>query len=493
MPVPEPPSIALPPPKERIYCNRTLNLRGIRAIGFDMDYTLIHYHPRPWEGRAYDHAKRRLAVAGWPVGHLEFDPAFATLGLVLDLELGNVVKANRFGYVKRAYHGTKEVEFSAMRDIYAREPIDLSARRYRFMNTLFALSEAHLYAQVVDLIDEGALEKANDELRGTPLGYEEAYRLVRGAIDEAHMMGELKAEIIADPEQFVDLDADVPVALMDLKHAGKKVMLITNSGWPYTRAMMEWSFDRFLPKSTGWRDLFDIVIVAARKPAFFSTESPIFEVVDEDRNLLEPVLGGLDDGRVYHGGSAAQVEKHLDMRGEDVLYVGDHIFSDVNVSKRMHRWRTALVVRELEQDLHALEAFKPRQAELTRMMEQKERMEHRLSQYRLALQRLEHGYGPQPEEEAGTLEDLARELRKDLRTLDAEIAPLADEYSRLSNERWGLLMRAGNDKSHLARQIEKNADIYTSRVSNLLGNTPFVYLRSPRGSLPHDHGPAGGS
>ncbi|MAQ18287.1 MAG: HAD family hydrolase [Sandaracinus sp.] len=483
----------LPPPKERIYCNRTLNMRTIRAIGFDMDYTLIHYHPEPWERRAYEHAKRRLASAGWPVGHLEFDPEFATLGLIMDLELGNVVKANRFGYVKRAYHGTQEVDFTEMREIYAREPIDLADSRYRFMNTLFALSEAHLYAQVVDMLDAGELEKANDELRGQPLGYSEAYRLVRGAIDEAHMMGELKAEIIAEPDQFVALDPDIPLALMDLKHAGKKVMLITNSGWPYTRAMMEWSFDRFMPKSKGWRDLFDIVIVAARKPAFFSGENPVFDVVDEDRGLLQPVLGNLEDGRVYHGGSAAQVERHLGVRGEDVLYVGDHIFSDVNVSKRMHRWRTALVVRELEQDLEALEAFKPRQAELTAMMDRKERMEHRLSQMRLDLQRLEFGYGPQPEERAEALERAARDLRKDLRSLDAEIAPLAEEYSRLSNERWGLLMRAGNDKSHLARQIEKNADIYMSRVGNFLGNTPFVYLRSPRGSLPHDHGPAGGS
>jgi hypothetical protein len=29
-------------------------------------------------------------------------------------------------------------------------------------------------------------------------------------------------------------------------------------------------------------------------------------------------------------------------------------------------------------------------------------------------------------------------------------------------------------------------------VSNLLHSTPFVYLRSPRGSLPHDFGPTGG-
>ena len=47
-------------------------------------------------------------------------------------------------------------------------------------------------------------------------------------------------------------------------------------------------------------------------------------------------------------------------------------------------------------------------------------------------------------------------------------------------------MRAGNDKSLFARQVEKYADVYTSRVSNLRFETPFAYLRAARGSLPHD-------
>ncbi len=44
--------------------------------------------------------------------------------------------------------------------------------------------------------------------------------------------------------------------------------------------------------------------------------------------------------------------------------------------------------------------------------------------------------------------------------------------------RWGYLSRAGlNDKSQLNRQIEKYADIYTSRVSNFLRYTPYSYFR----------------
>ena len=47
-------------------------------------------------------------------------------------------------------------------------------------------------------------------------------------------------------------------------------------------------------------------------------------------------------------------------------------------------------------------------------------------------------------------------------------------------------MRAGVDKSLFARQVEKYADVYTSRVSNFARATPYGYLRAARGSLPHD-------
>ena len=54
-------------PPRGIFCNRTLNLRRIQAIGYDMDYTLIHYRMRAWEQRAYTSLKNRLAAEGWPV------------------------------------------------------------------------------------------------------------------------------------------------------------------------------------------------------------------------------------------------------------------------------------------------------------------------------------------------------------------------------------------------------------------------------------------
>jgi hypothetical protein len=304
------------------------------------------------------------------------------------------------------------------------------------------------------------------------------------------MEGELKAEISANPSRFVVADPELPLALLDLKHAGKKLLLITNSEWSYTRDMMRACFDAHLPGEMTWRDLFDVKIVSARKPRFFSSHSSLFRVVDEE-GLLRPAHR-LEDGGIFLGGNAQLVEEYLGLPGEDILYVGDHVFADVNVSKSMLRWRTGLVVRELEAEIASLEEFKPQQRQLSEMMEEKIRLEHQFSLLRIQLQRLRKGYGPQPEQHAEALDAGMTELRDQLVALDARIAPLVVASGKLSNPNWGLLMRAGNDKSHLARQIERYADVYTSRVSNLLLHTPFVYARSPRGSLPHDSGPEGG-
>ncbi len=475
-------ALELPPPTRRIFCNRTLNLRSIKAVGFDMDYTLIHYDSEQWERRAYEHVRERLAARGWPVGELRFDPSMVALGLILDLENGNIVKANRFGYVKRASHGTRMLGYDQQRELYARDLVDLAEPRWVFLNTLFSLSEACMYAQVVDLLDAGKLEGV--------MGYRELYKVVRSSLDETHMEGRLKAEIVAAPERFVVLDPEAPLALLDMKNAGKKLLIITNSEWHYTNEMMTYAFDRFLPGAMTWRELFDVVIVQASKPSFFEHRNPWFEVIDEEGRLL-PCRGPKLGGR-YLGGNAAAVEEGLGLSGEEILYVGDHIFSDVRVSRSLLRWRTALVLRMLEEELETLEGFKSQQAQLTALMAEKEELEHRFSRLRLGLQRLEKGYGPQPKDGAASLKQRMAAIRETLLEVDARIVPLAKEAGELVNSRWGLLLRTGNDKSHLARQMERYADVYTSRVSNFLATTPFEYLRSPRGSLPHDHGPGGG-
>ena len=460
----------------RVFCNRTLNLRAIRAVGYDMDYTLVHYHVSEWERRAYEHVRQNLAQRGWDVRALAFDPQMVMRGLVIDVERGNLVKANRFGFIKHATHGTRALAFEELRQTYARTIVDLAEPRWVFLNTLFSLSEGCAYAQLVDLLDRG-------ELPG-PMGYRELYAVVRDSLDRAHVVGELKNEVLADPPRYVAIDAETPLALLDQKHAGKRLLLITNSEWSYTNAMMSLAFDPLLPSGTRWRELFDLVIVGARKPDFFTGHAPFLEVVTPD-GLLRPSRE-LASGGAYFGGSAVALERALGLSGDEILYVGDHMFGDLHVTKRVLRWRTALVLRELEAEVEAIEAFSANEAVLAQRMREKEALEGEQARTRLLLQRKRAGYGPPVVESDEVIEARLRELKTRLTSLDAAIAPLARAAFEVLNPQWGLLTRAGNDKSHLARQIERYADIYTSRVSNFLYATPYLYLRSPRGSLPHD-------
>lgn len=462
-----------------IYCNRTLNLRSIKAIGYDMDYTLVHYNVNQWEARAYSHVKARLKQDGWPVEGLSFEPERVTRGLVIDKELGNVVKANRFGYIKQAMHGTRPMEYGEMRDEYTRTLVELSEPRWRFLNTLFSISAATIYCQLVDLLDEGRLPEI--------LSYDALFKRVQKTLDAAHLEGVLKDEIMSDPERYVEPDPEMPLALIDQREAGKKLMLITNSEWNYTQFMMSYAVDQFLPSGMNWRDLFDITVVSARKPDFFSGNSPIFEVVNEE-GLLKPCMGPLCDNGIYLGGNASFIEEYLGISGDHILYVGDHLFSDVNVTKSVLRWRTALVIREFERELEAVQSNRGGQEKIAELMDKKKRLEDRYSQIRLERQRNQKGYAKTTDRKPEVLKEKMVALRQKLVDLDNQIKPLAIEDGQDFNEFWGYLMRAGNDKSHFTRQVERYADIYTSRVSNFLRYTPFMYFRAPRGSLPHDHG-----
>jgi 5'-nucleotidase len=457
------------PPERGVYCNRTLNLRAVKAIGYDMDYTLLHYRVEEWERVAFEHAVDHLATLGWDLGALEFDPDAFSLGLVFDLGLGNLIKATRFGYVVKAQHGSSTLDYDALRAAYRETVVDLAEDRFEFMNTLFELSRAALWTQLVERHDKRPLAGVHS--------YGDLYRIIADALDEVHQAGILKAQIVADPDRFVDPDPGITGTLLDQRKTGKQLMLITNSDWSYTRQMMSYAFDRHCPPSTTWRDLFDLVIVSAGKPRFFAGRDSIFRVVDEDRSLLEPHSGPLEAGHVYFGGNARLVERALGDSVGQPLYVGDHLFGDVHVTKDILRWRTALIVRELEPEIVGAMEFESSQKRLQDLMAQKIDVDRRQAQLRM-----ERARGTA---DGSTIAELDK-VTADAQALDADIAPLARSAADLGNQIWGPLMRAGNDKSLFARQVEKYADIYTSRVSNLGLETPFAYIRAARGSLPHE-------
>lgn len=55
-----------------------------------------------------------------------------------------------------------------------------------------------------------------------------------------------------------------------MRSYGKKVFLLTNSEFYYTNAVMSYMLDGMMEDYKSWRDYWDVMIVNAKKPLFFS-------------------------------------------------------------------------------------------------------------------------------------------------------------------------------------------------------------------------------
>lgn len=110
------------------------------------------------------------------------------------------------------------------------------------------------HPQLVDKLDAG--EFPSDVCGHS---YQALYRLVSQALFQAHVEGRLKAEIVQEPEKYVELDPDMAQTLLDQAQSGKKLCLITNSDFHYTQQLMSYAYNRFLPDGMTWRNLFDMV------------------------------------------------------------------------------------------------------------------------------------------------------------------------------------------------------------------------------------------
>uniref|UniRef100_A0A3P8WHW0 5'-nucleotidase, cytosolic II, like 1 n=1 Tax=Cynoglossus semilaevis TaxID=244447 RepID=A0A3P8WHW0_CYNSE len=107
-----------------------------------------------------------------------------------------------------------------------------------------------------------------------------------------------------------------------------------------------------------WRSFFDLIVVDTRKPLFFG-EGTVLRQVDTHTGKLRigTYVGDLQNGTVYSGGSSDIVTDLLNVKGKDILYVGDHIFGDILKSKKRQGWKTFLVVPELTKELCHLDIF----------------------------------------------------------------------------------------------------------------------------------------
>jgi 5'-nucleotidase len=480
------PSEGQPPRARRIYCNRNLRLDHIQMIGFDMDYTLALYKQVELDRLSIEATAKKLVQKGYPESLLtmSYRTHFPIRGLLVDKKLGNVLKTDRYRYVKKGFHGTRELTSEERRLTYQQRPVRPDPRRFHSIDSLFALSEVTVFTAVVDELERPFAH----------VDYAQLFDDVRACIDEAHRDGSIKETIVTDLPRYIEYDPDLGATLHKLRSAGKRLFLLTNSEPYYTDAVMNHLLRGENGEYRSWKSYFDVIITSAMKPAFFMQNAPFEEVVQGAQWHLRKVRE-LQRGRIYLGGSQAEFEKLTQVPGDRVLYVGDHIYGDVLRAKKQSAWRTLMIIQELTDELSAIEKLSAEidradQLEL-RIAALQDGLRERQSMQK-AIQKLLDADDASPERRVELaaarlrLKRAIERIRLQAKAADAEHVALEREIEHAFHPYWGSALKAESEPSSFGEQVERYACLYTDRVTNLLGYTAGHYFRGPRHRMAHE-------
>ncbi|KAL6047837.1 Cytosolic purine 5'-nucleotidase [Balamuthia mandrillaris] len=217
-----------------------------------------------------------------------------------------------------------------------------------------------------------------------------------------------------------------------------------------TNHLLTFLLDGLRPDYPSWKDYFHVMIVGAQKPSFFEKGTTLRKV-DLETGALK--VGSVKDrfevGQVYNGGSMTLFNSLAGIQNPgQVLYVGDHIFSDIIVSKKTQGWRNLLVVRELDHEVD--------------VWQESQEKHHRLQTLEFIRAEIFRGL----DSEATTPPDLTslrKHTRKAMRDLDEAFNPF-----------FGSLFRSGSKQSFFSMQVQRYADLYTADYLNLL-HYPLFY------------------
>lgn len=476
--------------KNRVFCNRNLRMDSIEMIGFDMDYTLALYHQDKLEQLSISLTLSKLIEKhGYPeeIRTLSYDPRWAIRGLMVDRQFGNVFKMDRHAYVGRCYHGFRELDHDQRRAQYRNEKINLSSDRFEWIDTLFGLPEAVMYTTLVDWADRTTGSVDYDKLMGD----------VRTAIDEAHRDDTLKSVIKADLASFIIKDPLLGETLHKFRSSGKKLFLLTNSLFDYTTVVMSYLLDGERKAYPSWRNYFDIVIVGGAKPAFFQELRPFIQIdqVTMQPMATQPEIKHLTRDRIYQGGNVIAFEQMTGIKGEQVLYIGDHIYGDILRLRKQHMWRTAMVLQELEREISVADRIEAQIEDLDLLDRRHRNLESEIDYQTLRIKKLQrHLDDPATsaplrarlEDERRIVRDSVDALRDRANLMQSEVDSLEKRIEHSYNSHWGSCLREGNENSRFGEQVNDYADLYTSRVSNFGPYSPLRYFRAPRRPMPHE-------
>ncbi|MBL4819085.1 MAG: HAD-IG family 5'-nucleotidase [Deltaproteobacteria bacterium] len=442
-------------PTRTIYTNRTLDLNEIKAVGFDMDYTLANYHKKSMENLQYkqtiDYLVKKLNYPA-TLYQLNYDSSLSIRGLVLDKRRGHLLKMDMHGNVWRAMHGYRHLSSEEFNKIYKHKKIKIT-KDYASLDSLFAIPEASLFCDLVNLFS-----------KDTSIKYGKLFEDIRSSIDVIHSDGSLKAIISKDLSTYIESHPDIGLMLHKLRSSGKKVFLLTNSHLNYTETVMSYLLDN-------WHSYFDFIITASQKPAFFTEKRPFKQLQPGSQH------------RIFEGGNIHDFEKIAQVRGSEILYVGDHIYGDIVRSKKSTLWRTCLIVEELPKEIEHYIRYKSDLEHMSNIDSERLKLDSDIGEHRVLLAYLD---AAKQDTEAAKLRKEMEKAKKYLAYLDDQMNDMQDAFERRFHPFWGELFHEHHDLSRFGTQVRGYSCIYTGKVTNLLHYSPLHSFRKSSELMSHD-------
>lgn len=213
---------------------------------------------------------------------------------------------------------------------------------------------------------------------------------------------------------------------------------------------------------SNWIDLFDVVIVQARKPKFFTDASRPLRLFDRktDVHLWDRVTS-FEKGKIYYEGTVKQLQDLTGWYGHKVLYFGDHPYSDLADVTLQHGWRTGAIISDLEHEIDTLndEQFKSNAnwlQMLTQLIE-----EHQ--------------------------DNNSVDAKNALKIWNNERDYLKQATKNIFNKQFGSVFRTYNNPTYFSRRLFRFADIYTSNLTNLHKYSVNHTFYPRRGVMPHEY------
>ncbi|CAF3313491.1 unnamed protein product [Rotaria socialis] len=432
-----------------IFSNNELDLQKIKVYGFDFDYTLARYKPA-LHSLIYDNAKTFLVKnLRYPdqLMNFCFRPGMGARGLHLDIKRGWLMKVDSYhniqlGTVYRgmnaipddeviaAHHGTKlSVDVVGY--------LGRTTNMFQFVD-IFSIPEITLLRDVTQYFIDNSI----------PFGSEYVHYDVSEAVAAFHKSGMMHQIVGEDVETYFEENVRLKPFLQHLHDGNKQIFLITNSTYWYVNRGMTYLL------GDNWRDFFDVIICQARKPSFFGVEKRPFREIDVNKNSKSwNLVNKLEHGKVYVEGNLANLIEMTHWKGNDVLYIGDHIYGDLADLFLKYGWRTSAILEEVEDEINIMNSDSFQQT----------------IQWLNVLQWLIN----QLQVIAGSEADLL--MKSWVTEREEEKAKSRD----LFNPYFGSVFRTHTVPTYFHRRLARFADVYTSNVCNF-HHYPLDYIFFPR-------------